>query len=264
MIYSEPAPEVAARPAPLTAATLRSVGLRRAARPARSARRTTTTPSGRRCCDTRHPRGWYSRLGPVDPLVERDDDAVAIFGPGEDVLLEFAAPDGAAAGGLDPPGRARRQGLVQGHGPLHQGRRDGGAVARGRLGGAARAPCARSTRATRADDERPGPSHAGRPGAALAAPARCMPAHRTADGHRRLPRRRVGGRSGHRRQLPGLRLPVDGARPPGRGPGRSSCPSWSSRRRTRWPPAPIPTGAPPASATCWPRWRRWSWSAAWR
>ena len=47
---------------------------------------------------------------------------------------------GAAAGGMDPPGRARRQGLVQGHGPLHPGRRDGGAVAWGRLGGAARAP----------------------------------------------------------------------------------------------------------------------------
>ena len=30
---------------------------------------------------------------PVHPLVARDDDAVAIFGPGEDVLLEFAAPD---------------------------------------------------------------------------------------------------------------------------------------------------------------------------
>jgi hypothetical protein len=41
--------------------------------------------------DTRHPRGWYSALGPVDPLLRAGDDAVAIFGPGEEIALEFAA-----------------------------------------------------------------------------------------------------------------------------------------------------------------------------
>ena len=34
--------------------------------------------------------------------------------------------------------------------------------------------------------------------------------------------------------------------------------------RTRWPPAPTPTGAPPASATSSPGWPPSSSSAAWR
>ncbi len=91
VIYSEPPPDIAIRPAPLAAATLRQSGF---------ARRTTGPQRAphydyeRRVplLDTRHPRGWYSRLGPVLPLVERDDEAVAILGPGEDVLLEFTAP----------------------------------------------------------------------------------------------------------------------------------------------------------------------------
>ena len=92
VIYSEPAPEVAARPAPLTAATLRTSGF---ARRTTGPQRTPHYDYAERAplLDTRHPRGWYSRLGPVQPLVERDDDAVAIFGPGEDILLEFAAPE---------------------------------------------------------------------------------------------------------------------------------------------------------------------------
>ena len=91
MIYSEPSPRIAIRPAPLAAATLRQSGF---------ARRTTGPQRAPHydyeqrvpLLDTRHPRGWYSRLGPVLPLVERDDDAVAILGPGEDILLEFTAP----------------------------------------------------------------------------------------------------------------------------------------------------------------------------
>jgi len=102
VIYSEPAPEVVVRSAPLAGATLRQSGF---------ARRTTgpqRTPhydydDRKPLLDTRHPRGWYSRLGPVTPLVERDDDAVAIFGPGEDVLLEFTAP-----GQPPPEGWTRR------------------------------------------------------------------------------------------------------------------------------------------------------------
>ena len=93
MIYSEPAPEVAARPAPLTAATLRAVGLRAAHdRPAADAA-LRLRASGRRCSTPGTRADGTVALGPVEPLVERDDDAVAIFGPGEDILLEFAAPE---------------------------------------------------------------------------------------------------------------------------------------------------------------------------
>jgi hypothetical protein len=53
--------------------------------------------------DTRHPRGWYSQFGPVTDLVAAADDAVAIFGPGEDILLEFPAPEAPP-----PPGWTRR------------------------------------------------------------------------------------------------------------------------------------------------------------
>jgi hypothetical protein len=40
--------------------------------------------------DTRHPRGFYTDFGPAAPLVIAHDDALAIFGPGEALDLEFA------------------------------------------------------------------------------------------------------------------------------------------------------------------------------
>ncbi len=43
--------------------------------------------------DTRYMAGFYTRLGPVEALVAEVDDAVAIFGPGEEVHLEFVAPE---------------------------------------------------------------------------------------------------------------------------------------------------------------------------
>jgi hypothetical protein len=43
--------------------------------------------------DTRYMAGYYTRLGPVDELVESLDDALAIIGPGEEVHLEFAMPE---------------------------------------------------------------------------------------------------------------------------------------------------------------------------
>ena len=52
--------------------------------------------------DTRHPRGWYTATGAIEPLVAATDDAVAIFGPGEEVHLEFVAPP------PPPPGWTRR------------------------------------------------------------------------------------------------------------------------------------------------------------
>lgn len=49
--------------------------------------------------DTRHLAGFYTAIGAVNELVAHDDDALAIFGPGEEIHLEFAAahaplPDG--------------------------------------------------------------------------------------------------------------------------------------------------------------------------
>jgi tetratricopeptide (TPR) repeat protein len=42
--------------------------------------------------DTRHLAGFYTAIGPVNELLAYDDDALAIFGPGEEIHLEFAAP----------------------------------------------------------------------------------------------------------------------------------------------------------------------------
>jgi hypothetical protein len=49
--------------------------------------------------DTRHQRGWYTEFGNIDPLVADEDHAVAIFGPGEAVVLDFAAPSSSAPDG---------------------------------------------------------------------------------------------------------------------------------------------------------------------
>jgi Flp pilus assembly protein TadD len=42
--------------------------------------------------DSRVQAGWYTRFGEVTDLVVAADDALAIFGPGEEIHLEFAAP----------------------------------------------------------------------------------------------------------------------------------------------------------------------------
>jgi hypothetical protein len=49
--------------------------------------------------DTRIQAGWYTRPGDVTELVAAADDALAIFGPGEEVHLDFAAPAGPAPEG---------------------------------------------------------------------------------------------------------------------------------------------------------------------
>lgn len=43
--------------------------------------------------DTVYPEGQYTALGPVEPLVEKLDDAFALVGPGEELHLEFDAPE---------------------------------------------------------------------------------------------------------------------------------------------------------------------------
>ena len=45
------------------------------------------------------PEGFYTRFGVVNELVETTDDAVAIFGPGEEIHLEFMAPKEAVTEG---------------------------------------------------------------------------------------------------------------------------------------------------------------------
>jgi hypothetical protein len=42
--------------------------------------------------DSLYPAGWYTAPGPVEALVSETDNALAIFGPGEEIHLEFAAP----------------------------------------------------------------------------------------------------------------------------------------------------------------------------
>jgi hypothetical protein len=44
--------------------------------------------------DTRAQEGFYTRFGDVKQLVESADDAVVIFGPGEEVEMEFEALPG--------------------------------------------------------------------------------------------------------------------------------------------------------------------------
>ena len=41
--------------------------------------------------DARHPRGYYSRIGHVEELLEEADNALAIIGPGEEVHIEYEA-----------------------------------------------------------------------------------------------------------------------------------------------------------------------------
>lgn len=50
--------------------------------------------------DTRHQAGFYTDLGPMTELVSARDDALAIFGPGEAVSLQFSPPEHEPAKGL--------------------------------------------------------------------------------------------------------------------------------------------------------------------
>ncbi|MCI0630241.1 MAG: FG-GAP-like repeat-containing protein [Phycisphaerales bacterium] len=43
--------------------------------------------------DTRYQRGYYTEFGAVDELIGTKDGALAIFGPGEEVHMEFDAPE---------------------------------------------------------------------------------------------------------------------------------------------------------------------------
>ena len=98
VVYAEAAPGVTTRVLPLAEATLRKSGF---ATRTTGPQRTPRYDYARRAplWDTRHQRGWYTRLGAVDALVAAADSAVAIFGPGEEVLLTFTAPAAAPRAG---------------------------------------------------------------------------------------------------------------------------------------------------------------------
>ncbi|MGD9903441.1 MAG: FG-GAP-like repeat-containing protein [Vicinamibacterales bacterium] len=98
VIYAEAAPGVVVHELPPVTADLQRSGF---ARRTTGPQRTPHYDYAHRAplLDTRHPRGWYSRLGDVQPLVAADDDAVAIFGPGEEVRLEFEVPEAAVPSG---------------------------------------------------------------------------------------------------------------------------------------------------------------------
>ncbi len=89
--FSEPCPDARRIDLPLVAARLARSGFaQRTTGPQRRphydyAKRSTFW-------DTRHQDGLYTREGPVDELVAVTDGALAIFGPGEEVHTEFAAP----------------------------------------------------------------------------------------------------------------------------------------------------------------------------
>jgi hypothetical protein len=92
IVYAEPAPAALGRHVlPLRAAVLESAGFaRRTLAPQRRPHFDQTRAAP--LADTRHPRGWYTEFGAVGPLVSESDDAVAIFGPGEAIALDFDAP----------------------------------------------------------------------------------------------------------------------------------------------------------------------------
>jgi hypothetical protein len=88
--FSEPCPEIRVHELPLVGADLRRCGF--AHRPELPQRRPWYDYERRQpFWDTRHQAGSYTALGPVEPLVAKTDDALAIFGPGEEVHVEFDA-----------------------------------------------------------------------------------------------------------------------------------------------------------------------------
>ncbi len=100
--YAEPLPQARRETLPLRLARVEQAGFpRRIAHP----QHRPDFDYSRRSpfWDTRYMAGNYTRLGRADELVAAADDALAIIGPGEEVRLEFAAPQAGPA-----PGWTRR------------------------------------------------------------------------------------------------------------------------------------------------------------
>ena len=91
VVYAESLPDVRRRVLPMRAARLESDGFaKRTTGPQRAPHYDDDARAP--LDDTRHQRGWYTEFGAIDPLVADEDHAVAIFGPGEAVVLDFEAP----------------------------------------------------------------------------------------------------------------------------------------------------------------------------
>ena len=89
--YAEPLPESQSQSLALVSSRLAKTGF--AKRTTAAQRRPHYDYSQRSpFWDTRYMQGYYTRFGPVEELVNSRDDAVAIIGPGEELHLEFAAP----------------------------------------------------------------------------------------------------------------------------------------------------------------------------
>lgn len=88
--FAEPCPQARRTELSLASARLSSVGFPR--RTTHAQRRPHYDYAHRSpAWDTRHAAGTYTSFGPVEPLLTDVDDAVAVFGPGEEVHAEFAA-----------------------------------------------------------------------------------------------------------------------------------------------------------------------------
>lgn len=90
--FAEPCQQARRTELPLASARLSAVGFPR--RTTHAQRRPRYDYAHRApAWDTRHAAGTYTSFGPVEPLLADVDDAVAIFGPGEEVHAEFAAQE---------------------------------------------------------------------------------------------------------------------------------------------------------------------------
>jgi hypothetical protein len=100
--YAEPCPQARRIELPLSSARVNDAGF---AGRTTAAQRRPHYDYDRRAplWDARHQAGFYTEFGPADELIATADDAFAIFGPGEEVHLEFAAPSADP-----PPGWSRR------------------------------------------------------------------------------------------------------------------------------------------------------------
>ena len=97
VVYSEPLPAARREVLPLRSARLGSDGF---AKRTSGPQRVPNYDDGARAplADTRHQRGWYTEFGGIEPLVADEDSAVAIFGPGEAIVLDFDAPSSVSEG----------------------------------------------------------------------------------------------------------------------------------------------------------------------
>ena len=91
VVYAEPLPDARRQVLPIRAAQLESDGF---AKRSTGPQRLPHYDDDARVPldDTRHQRGWYTEFGAIDPLVADEDHALAIFGPGEAVVLDFEVP----------------------------------------------------------------------------------------------------------------------------------------------------------------------------